>query len=181
MYLAAALTVVAVLDLLALDGRTFHYLGLSTRGLQPSTVSDPLLLDTVGALTLNGVAFYLLASLIERRGQDVMQIAAVVLFVIAPFSTLEPLAYLVENGQYSLRFDWCYLGLGAITALVSHQRQRRSFYYAGLLNTAVALFVIADHRGWFDDAFWGVSLVVTGLVVLGAGYLLDAHERRRVP
>jgi len=99
--------------------------------------------------------------------------------VIAPFSTLEPLAYLVENGEYSQRFDWVYLALGAVTALVSHQRQRRSFYYAGLLNTAVALYLIALHREWFDDAFWGVALVVGGLVVLAAGFLLDARERRR--
>ena len=52
---------------------------------------------------------------------------------------LEPIAYLSETAQYSPRVDWLYLGLAIAIALVSHQRQRKSFYYAGLVNTGVAL------------------------------------------
>ena len=58
-----------------------------------------------------------------------MRTAAGLLFVISPFSMLEPLAWLVETAEYSARFDWIYLALAILVALASHHRQRKSFYY----------------------------------------------------
>jgi hypothetical protein len=72
-----------------------------------------------------------------------------------------------------------YLALAIGIAFVSHQRQRKSFYYAGLVNAGFALYLIADHRQWFDKPSWAVALVVTGLVALAGGFALDALQRRR--
>jgi serine/threonine protein kinase len=179
LYLASAFVMVAVLDLLALDGRTFHYLGVSMRGLQPKDVSSDVLIDTIGALTLNGLAFYAIGSAVSRTGRDLMTVAAGLLFLIAPFSTLEPVAYLVKTGEYSSRFDWIYLGLAVLITILSRHRQRKSFYYAGIVNSAVALFFIADHRLWFGEPRWGIALVSIGLGALVVGFGLDRRERRR--
>jgi hypothetical protein len=179
LYVAAVVSLVATLDLLALDGRMFQYLGVSLDRLQSSSVTNPLLIDTLGALTLNGILFYVVAWAIERRGSDAASPAAQLLFTIVPFSILEPLAYLCETAEYSPRVDWLYLALAIGIAFVSHQRQRKSFYYAGLVNTGFALYLIADHRQWFDKPSWAVALVVTGLVALAGGFALDAIQRRR--
>lgn len=48
----------------------------------------------------------------------------------------------------------------AIT-LLSRQRQRRSFYYAGVINTGAALWLIAEHYEWFDDPLWAISVVAS--------------------
>jgi serine/threonine protein kinase len=176
LYVAAALTLVAALDLLALDGEMFRHMGLSLSRLNPVEVTDPLLVDTVAALTLNGALFYLAAELVERRGGESLAPAGLLLLVISPFSVLEPLAYLTATGEYSLRFDWTYLALAIAIALLSHRRQRRSFYYAGLINTGFALYYIADHNDWFDEPLWAMAVVGAGLAALAAGFLLD---RRR--
>jgi hypothetical protein len=176
LYIATAATVVLVLDLLALDGRMFRYLDISLERFQ--SPDDEVRLDTLCALALNGVLFYVLGSIIERRGTPLMQVAAAMLFVVAPFSALEPLAYLVESQHYKPVIDWVYVGLSATTVVLSHHRQRRSFYYAGLLNTALGLFLIADRREWFDDPLWGTTLIVLGLAMLGAGFIYDRLERR---
>jgi hypothetical protein len=91
---------------------------------------------------------------------------------------LEPLAWLAATGEYSLRFDWLYLALAIAVALLSHRRQRRSFYYAGLVNTAFALYYVADHNGWFDEPLWAMAVVAAGLAALAAGFLLDRRRRR---
>lgn len=176
--IAGVIALVAVLDLVALDGRLFHYLGLSTVRLQAPGVRNPTLLDTLTALALNGAIFYGVASLLERRGTPALTPAAQLLFTIAPFSLLEPLAYLTETAEYSRRFNWLYLGLAIGIALVSQQRQRKSFYYAGLLNAALALYLIADRYQWFDRIGWALSIVAAGLVALAAGFLLDLRRRR---
>jgi len=108
-----------------------------------------------------------------------MSTAVLLLFTIAPFSILEPLAYLSRSAVYHQRFDWLYLGLAVSIALVSYRRQRKSFYYAGLLNTGAALFLIADHRHWLDRPSWGGLLIVIGLLSLAAGFLLDRRSRLR--
>jgi hypothetical protein len=179
LYVAAVATLVAVLDLLALDGRTLQYVGLPLQAFNPKAVSDPVLIDTVVALTLNGVAFYAIASIIERHGTDVAALAGQSLFVIAPFSMLEPLAYLTRSDEYSIKFDWLYLALAIAIAIASHWRQRKSFYYAGLVNTGFALYVIADHRQWFDKFGWAVAVVSAGLLALAAGFVFEAWRRRR--
>jgi len=176
--IAAALALVLVVDLLALDGRLFHYAGISTARLQGPNVTNSTLLDTLTALSLNGAAFYVIAVLLERYGTPALAPAAHLLSIIAPFSVLEPLAYLNERGEYSRRFTWIYLGLAIAIALLSQVRQRKSFYYAGLLNAGLALFFIADRYDWFDRIGWALTVLAAGLLALGVGFLLDLRERR---
>ncbi len=177
LYTGAAVLLVATFDLLALNGRLFHTLGVSMQPFQPAKVDDPVLIDTLAGLTLNGLLFYTVATLISRRSTMAAS-AAGLLFVISPFSTLEPLAYLVETQQYSVRFDWIYLALAVGTVAASHYRQRKSFYYAGLLNTGVALYFIAARREWFNRPAWAMALVAAGMLVLLTGYWLDKRSER---
>ena len=180
LYTGAGVMLIAVLELLALDGKLFQYLGgLSMQRFQGPGVADKLLLDTVTAMSLNGIVFYGVASAADRWGTGLMRRAAWLLFSVSPFATLEPLAYLSETGQYARTFDWLYLGLALTMALLSHRRQRKSFYYAGLLNTGVAFWFIADHHHWFDKPLWAIVLVIAGLAGLLVGFGLDARERRR--
>ena len=179
LYRGAALLLIVLMELLALNGRMFHYLGFSLQAWQPAKVSDPHLLDTVAAMTLNGFAFYAIAAVSRRRGTELMAGAAGVLFAVSPFAVLQPLAYLVRTGEYSLRNDWIYLGLALAVTLLSQRRQRKSFYFAGLLNTGAALYLIAEHRHWFDRPSWGVTLIIVGLAALAAGFLLDRQSRSK--
>jgi len=105
--------------------------------------------------------------------------AAGLLFAVSPFAVLQPLAWLVRKSQYSLRYDWIYLALALSVTLLSERRQRKSFYYAGLLNTGAALYLIAEHRQWFDRPSWGVCLIILGLAALAAGFMLDRRSRTR--
>ena len=178
LYRSVALLFIVLMELLALDGRLFHYLGISLQPWQSLKVGDPRLLDTVAAMTLNGLWFYVVAAVLCRRGSPLIAGAAGVLFAISPFAVLQPLAYLVRTGEYSLRYDWIYLFLALAVTLLSQQRQRKSFYYAGLLNTGAALFLIADHRRWFDRPMWGISLIALGLVALVTGFVLDRQSRK---
>jgi serine/threonine protein kinase len=177
LYAACALLMILVLELLALDGRAFQYLGFSLHPFQSISVSDPLLLDTIAAMTINGLLFYLLADVLQRRGSEVMRIAARILFAISPFALLQPLGYLVRSGDYSLRYDWIYLACAIAIVLLSEKRQRRAFFYAGILNTGAALVLIADHRSWFDDPAWSVAVIGAGLLALAAGFLLSRTAR----
>ena len=96
--------------------------------------------------------------------------------VLAPFSMLEPMAWLAGTGEYSRRVDWAYLVLAIAIALVAYRRQRRSFYYAGLVNTGFALYFIARNHEWFDRPAWAMAVVAAGLAGLAAGFLLDARR-----
>jgi serine/threonine protein kinase len=178
-YAASAVLLIAVLELLALDGRMFQLLGVSLRAFQGADVSSPVLIDTLAAMTLSGLAFYAVAAAVDRQGSPLRAIAARLLFTIAPFAVLQPLGYLVRTGDYSLRYDWIYLLMAIAIALLSQTRQRRAFYYAGVLNTGGALFLIADHRGWFDRPLWALAVIVTGLAALAAGFILDRRARGR--
>lgn len=176
-YLAGTVLFVVLLELLALDGQLLHDLGLSLRALQPSTVSDPLLLDTIAGMTLNGAVFYAAATLLNGRGAGILR-AAALLFAIAPFALLHPLGYLVRTGEYAPRIDWLYAATAVTIILLSEVRQRRSFYYAGLLNLGLALYEIAGHRHWFDRPGWGIGVIAAGLAAMAIGVLLDARGRR---
>jgi serine/threonine-protein kinase len=178
-YQAAAVVLMLLLELLAFDGRTFHYLGFSLQGFQRGDVSNAVLLDTLAAMTLNGACFYLLAEALDRKGSELQAQAARLLFVIAPFALLQPLGYLVRTGEYSLRWDWIYLAAALAIAVLSHRRQRRAFYYAGVINTGAALLLIADHREWFDKPAWAIAVIAVGLATLGAGFALDRRQRLR--
>ena len=177
LYRAAGLLLIVLMELLAQNGRMSHYLGISLPAWQGARVSDPQLLDTVAAMTLNGLCFYAIAAVLRRRGTALMAGAAGLLFAASPFAVLQPLAYLVRTGDYSLRFDWVYLWLALAVTLLSERRQRKSFYYAGLLNTGAALYLIADHRHWFDRPWWGAALILAGLAALAAGFVLDRQSR----
>ena len=179
LYVGAAALLVVVLELVALDGRLFGYLGVTLTGLQGPGVSDPTLVDTATAMTLNGLVFYAVASALERRGSETMQVASAMLFTIAPFAVLEPLGYLAHTGEYSLGVDWFYLVLAVGIAVLSHARQRKAFYYAGLVNSSWALWLIAGHNAWFDQPRWAIALVAVGLAALAAGFALAARERTR--
>ena len=130
-------------------------------------------------MTVNGALFYAAASLLIRHGTALSGAAAQFLFVVAPFALLHPLGYLVRTGEYSLRWDWLYAGFALAITLLSQRRQRRSFYYAGLLNVGGALFFIAQHREWFDRPAWGVAVIAAGLLALGVGFVLDRSRPRR--
>jgi protein kinase-like protein len=179
LYRGAALLLLVLMELLALNGRMFHYLGMSLQAWQSSKVSAPALLDTVAAMTLNGLAFYAVAAILRRRGTELMAGAAGLLFAVSPFAVLQPLAWLVRTNEYSHRYDWIYLATALTVTLLSERRQRKSFYYAGLLNTGVALYLVAEHRNWFDRPSWGIALILVGLVALVAGFALDRQSRKQ--
>jgi hypothetical protein len=176
---ASAVSLILVLELLALKGRAFHSLGISPQGFQAAAVSDTLLLDTLAAMTLNGACFYLIADALHRRGTELQAAAAGLLFTIAPFALLQPLSFLVRTGEYSPRFDWIFLGVAVTIAILSPRRQRRAFYYAGMLDMGAALFFIADHRQWFDKPIWAMLVIAAGLATLAAGFVLDRRQRLR--
>ena len=179
LYLGSAATFVVVLELLALDGRAFAHLGLTLSGSQAADVSSPRLLDTVAAMTINGAIFYAAASMLVRTGSSLSNAASGLLFAIAPFALLHPLGYLVRTGEYSPRFDWIYAGCALVIMLLSERRQRRSFYYAGLLNLGAALYFVALHRDWLERPSWAVAVILAGLMALGAGYWLERVNRQR--
>jgi hypothetical protein len=178
LYVGSAILFVVVLELVALDGRALMHLGASLAPWQSVTVSDPRLLDTIAAMTLNGAVFYTAASILTRHGSEQSAVAARLLFTIAPFALLHPLGYLVRTAEYSPRVDWIYAACAVAIMVLSQRRQRRSFYYAGLLNLGAALFLIAHHRDWFERPAWAVSLVVAGLAALAAGFAMDRAARR---
>jgi serine/threonine protein kinase len=176
LYLGAALTFVLVVELLAQNGKTIEYLGLSMEPLM-GQATDPVLLETLTAMTFNGLLMYVVAMAIERGGSQVMQRAGGLLFTLSPFAALKPLGYLSMQGDYSRHFDWLLLVLALGSCVLSHRRQRLSFYYAGLINIGWALFEIADHNLWRDKPTWAIALVTGGLVALAGGFFLDRRER----
>jgi len=179
LYFTAAGLLVVVLELVALRGKAFELLGLSMAPFQAEQVARPWLLDTLTAMTLNGLLIYAVAGMLDRYGSRIQRDTAWLLFVISPFAVLQPIAYLSGVGEYARRYDWIYLTLALLIAALSHYRQRRSFYYAGLLNTAVALWFISGHYEWFDRPGWAVAVGAVGLALLLAGVGLHARERRR--
>ncbi len=179
LFVAAAAGTVVLLELVALDGRGLRHVGgFSLAPWQSPAVSDPTLLDTVAGMTLNGAAFYGIASLVFRRGTLLMRPAAQMLFTIAPFAMIHPMGYLVRTDEYSPRFDWAYAACALAIMLLSQRRQRRSFYYAGMLNLAAALYFIAAHRQWFERPSWALAVITAGLAALGVGFLLDRRRQR---
>jgi len=178
LYYAGIGLFVLVIELLALNGKTFSYLGLSMAPLQLPNVSDPVLLDTVAAMTINGLLIYTTGWFLDRHGTVLTKDPATLLYAISPFTILEPICYLNEVGEYSRRYDWLYLALSLAIIFLCRFRQRKSFYYAGLINTGIALYFITDHYKWFDRPAWAMVIVGVGLLVLAVGYGLDARERR---
>ncbi len=77
------------------------------------------------------------------------------------------------------RYDWFYLALALVITFLSHYRQRKSFYYAGLLNTGTALWFITNHYEWFERPAWAISVLATGVLTLAIGWGLHVRERTR--
>ena len=179
LYYAAAVVFVVIPELLALDGRAFGYLGVTLDALQSADVENPLLLDTLAAMTLNGLLIYAAGAGLDRSPSELIRSTARMLFILSPFAILQPLAYLCQRDEYSLRYDWLYLGLALAITFLSHYRQRRAFYYAGLLNTAGALWLITEHNEWFDRPGWAMVVLAIGLAVLVGGLGLAVRERQR--
>jgi hypothetical protein len=178
LYVAAGVAYVLSLELLALNGKALSFLGVTLGVPGDAAVSDPTRLDTVAALTLNGLLFYAAAALFERRGSPLQQRVAPFLYVLTPFAILEPLAHLSSTGEYPRRYDWIYLAFALGVAFASRWQQRRSFYYAGLVNAAVALWLITDHYHWNDRPAWTVVVVLAGAALLAAGLALDWRQSR---
>ncbi len=181
LYFLTAALVVASLELLALKGRALALVGVTLAPLQEASVGDPLLLDTVAAMAFNGIIFLAIGIILDRSGTTLMRTPGRLLEVIAPFAILEPIAYLVETGDYTQRADWLFLLAALGIAFVSRFRQRRAFYTAGLFNTGLAIFMITDHYQWLERVGWGVSVLVAGLLALLAGLILQRTEWRRGP
>jgi hypothetical protein len=178
-YLGGAVLFAILLELIALDGRALHYLGgFSLAPWQSAHVSQPHLLDTVAVMTMNGVLFYAIGAALVRRGSDQAQTTAPFFFAISPFALLHPLGYLVRSGEYAPRIDWLYAASATAIILLSQRRQRRSFYYAGMLNLGMALYLIALHRQWFERPAWAMAIIAAGLAALGTGFALDRAARR---
>jgi hypothetical protein len=145
--------------------------------LQSPDVSSPTLLDTLAAMSLSGALFFLVGSLMESRGTRTMGPSAWMLVVISPFAILHPMGWLVMTGDYSARYNWLYLVLALIVVVLSHYRQRKSFFLAGLLNTALAVYWVTDHHEWFERPGWAVTVTLAGLLALGVGLWLHRRER----
>jgi hypothetical protein len=180
-YLAAAVSIVVILELMALDGRALGHLGIELWGWQPPDIENPTLLATLLVMAFNGVIFYGIGTRIDRRGSELADAAARLLITLSPFAVLAPLGYLSLQADYSRAFLWLYLALALSVAWVSHFRQRKSFFAAGVLNAGVALVRIADRYEWLDVPAWATALLIVGLTTLIAGAALDWHARTRRP
>lgn len=176
-YVAAALVMAFALESIALDGRTMAWLGVSLQPLMAGSEGDPVTLDTAVTMALNGMVFYALGRAAERTGLPTMSTAAWLLCNAAPFAILEPIARLSATGDYPLRFTWAYLALAVGIALLSRRRQRKAFYYAGLINTIGALFFLTRDHEWWDRPTWAVLVLAIGLALLFAGYGLHRREQ----
>ena len=64
-------------------------------------------------------------------------------------------------------------------AVASSHRERRSFYYAGLANTALAIWLLTGNREWFSQPWWAITIIAGGLGVFGFGLALDVREQQR--
>lgn len=181
LFVAAAISIVVILELLALDGRALGHLGIDLRSWQPADVDDPSLLATLLTMTFNGLIIYSVGAHLDRRGSELAGPAAHLLVTITPFAMLAPLGYLSFEASYSRAFLWLYLALALSVAWVSHFRQRKSFFAAGVLSAGIALVRIADRYEWLDVPAWATALLIAGLVTLLAGAGLDWHARTRLP
>jgi hypothetical protein len=117
--------------------------------------------------------------MLEKRGSESLRPASTFLLTLSPFAMLEPIAFLNETEDYSTAFAWAYLALSLGIAWASHFHERKGFFYAGLLNTGLALVLIARRYEWFDEAPWAVAIAAGGMACLAGGLLLHVREQRR--
>ncbi|MEJ2110236.1 MAG: serine/threonine-protein kinase [Acidobacteriota bacterium] len=172
---------VLIIELLAINGELFHHLNITLlRNTLPPDMDDDkkILLDTLAAMTLNGLVIYGVGSLLKRHGTNLLKTGAQFLFIISPFAILEPICVLNETKDYDKFYNWFYLALAVTIAYLSRFRQRKSFYFAGLLNSGIALIMITDHYEWLDNENWHIVIICVSLAILALGYGLNTRERR---
>ncbi len=179
LWVAAAGLWALCLELVCLHGRLFAWPGFSLDRFEPAGVSDSTLLETVTAATLAGLAIYATGAFAERSQIRAARLPSRLLLIVSPFAVLEPLSWLNMQEEYAPFFAWLYLALALAVAFASMLRQRKSFYYAGLLNTAVALYLIAERYDWLDLPAWATAVLAAGLSALAIGLALDWIERQR--
>ena len=68
--------------------------------------------------------------------------------------------------------------LGVLRRL--RNRQWKSFYSTGLLNTGWALWLISYHYERFDNPRWAIVVIGAGWAALAAGVGWDTRERTRL-
>jgi hypothetical protein len=176
---AAMALFVACLELPCLEGRALDWLGISVERFAPDGEYHRTLLATLLAMSAAGLVLYAAGAALERRGTDLQRRLSWLFFAIAPFATLEPLLRISAEQELAPGLDWLYLAGSLAFVALSHLRERKSFYYAGLLNSGLALAVITDRREWLDVPSWAAAVLATGLVALVAGLACDLWERRR--
>jgi len=176
-WVSAAIVIGFAVEFVALDGRAMARLGLTLAPLASGSEADPVALDTAFAMALNGLLFYGLGRLAESVRAASLDTAAWLLVNVAPFAILQPVAALASSGDYPLRFTWTYLVLSLGVAMLSYVRQRKAFYYAGLLNTILALYFLTRDYGWWDRPNWALMLLGLSIVLLTAGWWLHRREQ----
>ncbi len=176
-YVASAIVLTGALEAIALDGRAMARLGVSLEPLMAGSEGDPILLDTTVTMTLNGMVFYALGRAAERSHIATMSTVAWLLCTAAPFAILQPGSVLSSSGDYPVRFTWAYLVLAVGIALLSRLHQRRAFYFAGIINTVVALFFLTRDHEWWDRPSWAVFVLAVGIGLLYTGYRLHCREQ----
>jgi len=178
-YIAACGLFVIIIELLALKGKLFEHLHITLAWVHPQLGEDEItLLNTLAAMTLNGLLIYITGWLLDRHGTSVLKRPAQLLFIISPFAILEPVATINGQQKYAEFYNWFYLFMAITIAYLSRFRQRKSFYFAGLINCGIGLYMITERKEWFDNFTWAVAVVIVSLAVLAAGYGLNARERR---
>ena len=127
-YQAAAVVLVLVLELLALDGRTFHYLGFSLQGFQPRDGQRSAPARYARRDDAERVVLLPRGRRARTERIELQAYAARLLFVIAPFALLQPLGYLVRTGRVLAA-----MGLGVPRRGADHRRVEPAPAAAGLL------------------------------------------------
>ena len=176
-FVAAAIVGALGLELTALDGRAFNALGISLDALVRDG-GDPIFLATMTAMALFGISFYGAGRLAERSGLAAASTAAWLLGTAAPFAVLQPISAIAGSDEFAPRFSWAYLALAVLTALLSRLHQRKAFYFAGLFNTALALWFITRQYGWWDRPLWALLVLAAGLGALVVGLFVYRRESR---
>ncbi len=181
-YFTAAGLFILIIELLAINGKLFHHLNITIleQTLEEGTSEEKIkLLNTLAAMTLNGVVIYGVGSLLRRYGTALLKMPAQFLFILSPFAILEPIFWLnISDFEFQAFYYWFYLFLAILITYLSRFRQRKSFYFAGLINSGIALIMITAHYEWIDHEFWPIIVVSVSLAVLAVGYTLNVRERR---
>ena len=175
-YVAAALLIIAVMELLALDGRTFHYLGVSPNP-QSADVSDRRLIDTLAAMTSTAPAstHSHRHSIGTARAADHGGLLLHALAVCHSATTRLP----GPNRRVltALRLD---LPRSSRTSSLSSARRgsaapllrRRAEYRRGALSDC-------QSPGLVRSPAMGLAVIAAGLLALAAGFVHRREETRR--